>query len=89
MATPIRGLRYAFKLGVVVVEEVYNISCLEQQLSIQTVLTYTRLLVRLQGVPGVTPANGTVLCVLAGMLAASVAMITSYCRVNNIQPQGK
>ena len=43
-------------------------------------LTYTRPLVRLQGVPDVTPAYGTVLCVLAGVLAASIAMVTSYCR---------
>lgn len=57
-----------------------------EDISSQTVLTYTRLLVRLQGVPGVTPAYGTVLCVLTGMLAASVSMVTSYCRVNNTQP---
>lgn len=55
--------------------------------STNSVLTYTRPLVRLQVVPDVTPAYGAVLCVLAGVLAASVAMVTSYCRVNNMQPR--
>ncbi|TNN86616.1 hypothetical protein EYF80_003084 [Liparis tanakae] len=35
--------------------------------------------VSLQGVPDVTPAYGAALCVLAGVLAASVAMVTRHC----------
>lgn len=54
--------------------------------STNDVLTYTRPLVRLQSVSDMTPAYGAVLCVLAGVLAASIAMVTSYCRVNNVQP---
>lgn len=42
-------------------------------------LTCTRPLVRLEGVPGVTPANGAVLRVLAVVLAASVAVVASHC----------
>lgn len=42
-------------------------------------LTYTRPLVRLQGVPGMTPAYWAVVRVLAGVLAASIAMVASHC----------
>lgn len=42
-------------------------------------LTYTGPLVGLQGVPEVTPAYRAVLCVLTGVLTASVAVVTSYC----------
>lgn len=41
-------------------------------------LTCTRPLVRLEGVPGVTPAYRAVLRVLAVVLAASVAMVASH-----------
>lgn len=42
-------------------------------------LTYTRPLVRLQGVPGMTPAYWAVVRVLAGVLAAPVAMVAGHC----------
>lgn len=41
-------------------------------------LTCTRPLVRLESVPGVTPAYRAVLCVLTGVLAASVTMVASH-----------
>lgn len=62
------------------------VTCQATAQSTNSVLTYTRPLVRLQHVPDVTPAYGAVLCVLTGVLAASVAVVTSYYRVNNMQP---
>lgn len=50
-----------------------------------SLLTYTWAPVRLQSVPAVTPAYGAVLSVLADVLAASIAMVTSHCKVNNMQ----
>lgn len=41
-------------------------------------LTCARPLVRLQGVPGVTPAYRAVLGVLAGVLAASVTVVAGH-----------
>lgn len=44
-----------------------------------SILTYTGPLVRLEGVPEVTPTYRAVLCILTGVLTASVAMVTCYC----------
>lgn len=49
-----------------------------------SVLTYTRRSVGLQGVPEVTPAYRPIVRVLAGVLAASVAMVTSHCDYKTI-----
>lgn len=48
-------------------------------------LTYTWPLVRLEGVSRVTPAYWAILCVITGVLAASIAMVTSYC--SSMQPK--
>lgn len=51
-------------------------------LTTNIILTDTGPLVGLEGVPGVTPAYWAVLCVLTGVLTASVAMVTCHCEFN-------